>query len=384
MAAEELLIPGPIIYGMAGDIGRSTVQQCLEQNITPAGGVLTERRLETAAERQRTAHEIAHNFAPEGEREVLQDVELKKDILRIGDTEIPVFTPASLHEVLAEGHPVIDATGANTKREPLEGFLEAGASFVVVTSPINQKEGITAVVYGVNSTDERMTTAAEERLLSTSSCTTTAVSSTLGPLLANESLGVKEATVHVSHARTKSNKPEVITNNILTSGSGAAKEIPKVLGTGEAMPFNLACVRANAACGSLFNMEVRLDSTSIDVTAERKKGTVDEETPEERIQRLTKEQILTALEESDSVYLLNDKIKDTKSVIGKQESVVINPDLIDVKVRPDGTIVVNIIGFYDNVSGYTGSMLRGYKGLSAKILELSTSDEASEPTPTAV
>lgn len=370
MTTEQLSIPEPIIFGAAGDIGRTTLQQCLEQGIVPAGVVLTDHRLKDEKSMQDTADEMASNFTPNGEERVLEDIELGPNELRIDGYEIPVFTPASQHEILAEGHPVIDATGKNTKRDRLEELLEAGASFVVVTSPIKQEQNITAVVYGVNSTDERMGAAAEDRLLSTSSCTTTAVSSTLGPLLP---LGVTEATVHVSHARTKSNDPTMIENNIITSGSGAAQEIPKILGIGKDTAFDLACIRANAACGSMFNMALRLKNpTSADVGAEIKAGTIDGEAPGERIGRRIKEQILTALDQSESVYLLDDTMKDTKRVIGVRESVAINPDLMSVALRPDGTVVANITGFYDNVSGYTASMLRGYVALSKEIARSST------------
>lgn len=330
----------PFIRGGAGHIGRAAIAECIDRGVTPSGIVLTERRLVNEETRRQTAEEIATNFTPDGEQVVLEGVELS-DVLHIGDIEIPVFTDKSEHELLAEGHPVIEATGQDEYKErmALEGLLEAGASSVTVTSPIHERHNVQGVVYGVNSTEANLQKAAHDRLVSTSSCTTTAVTSLLGPLLKNENFSIKEALVNVSHARTKSNKSWEIEDNIALSSSGAVKEIPKILDApnGE-LAFDLSCIRANASCGSMFELRVRMNP----------EGDFDETSLQEEIMR--------TLTESDSVLAIDDELRETKSVIGRKESVIVNSSQIKITRKPDGAIEVRFIGFYDNVNGYTRSM----------------------------
>lgn len=342
----------PVILGANGDIGRTVVQQLAAAGLAPAGIVLTPRRLADEASRNEAAGLIASNYAPEGEATVLDGVELTADpVLRVGDSEIPVFTSDNEHEIFQEGHPVIDATGEHETREELERILNAGAEFVIITSPFKKDDTVTTVVYGVNSDEEKFIRAREEGVLSTSSCTTTAVTSLLGPLLLGEErIPLSGAMVSVMHARTKSNVPEDIANNIKLSSSGAIKEIPKVLDiTPEQMVFDLECIRANAACGSLatvrllFGHEFHTYNLSNLLSGMKR-----------------------ALKAGESSYDIDGAIEDTKGVIGRKESAVINlGGLVLRKMPGGGSAATGIQVFYDNVAGYTRSVMDSYKRMAS-------------------
>lgn len=356
----------PIILGAAGDIGRTALQQSIDQGLVPAGVVLTPHRLEDAAARRETARQIASNFVPGGEERVLSRVELivkPSPVLRVGDLEIPVFTPASQHEILQEGHPTIDATGQHKTREKLAPFIEAGSDFVVVTSPIHEDEGIQATVYGVNSGGDVFEKAYQDRLLSTSSCTTTAVSTFLAPIL---EAGITPAcvTVDVSHARTKSNSKKDITDNIKLSSSGAIKEVPKVLGeSADDLVFDLQCTRADANCGSVASVTMIFGTKN----------------PKRNPHNLRRE-IKTALNASDSVFVLDGEIKDTKGVVGSKESAIINVEDLIIRESHESNVIMvtGLYVFYDNVSGYTRSVMDSYKGMSEASQGSASSQDSSE------
>lgn len=356
----------PVIFGAAGDIGRSALQQALTEGIKPAGAVLTQRRLSSKATRQETARQIATNYVPGGEGRLLSRVELLKEpepVLRVGDLEIPVFTPRSQHEILQEGHPVIDATGQHKTREKLEPILGAGAEFIVITSPIHEDEGIKAVVYGVNSDREAFEKAYDDRLLSTSSCTTTALSSFLSPVL---EAGINPAcvTVDVSHARTNSNSASDINNNIKLSSSGAIKEVPKILGEkADDLIFNLECTRADANCGSVASVTLffGLDQPW-------------------RNPLNLKHKLKQALSRSESVVVFDEDIKNTKDVVGRYESAFVNiRDLSVTEARGRGIVIATgIYVFYDNVNGYTRSVMDSFKAMGGVMLGEAAEDQAEE------
>lgn len=370
---EVLDIDPPVIIGPAGDIGRTVTQQLAEEGVAPAGVVLNEHRLETAEGRTKTAEEIASNFVPGGQKVKLEGVELpNRTTLRIGDFEIPIFTPAGQDEIISEGYPVIDATGKFKTRPKLEGLLELGAPFVLVTCPIHEREDIPAVVYGVNSDDEVFDEALEGGLVSTSSCTTTAVSSFLGPVLKSgfgepDKPRVLGVSVDVSHARTKSNDPAHIGQNILLSPSGAVAEIPKVLGLDSRnVAFNLECTRADANVGSLAHVTFVLFG----------------ETPTINSPNFVRV-LRKALAEGSSSYAIDKEMADVKGVIGRRESAVVNLEHLKVHRMPDGGGMANgIFVFYDNVAGYTRSALDSYKGMT-KAMARRRESLASEETATA-
>lgn len=339
-------VRGPVILGAAGDIGRTALQQLIViRGIVPAGIVLTEHRLESEKSRRQTAEQIAKNFAPEGEEVVLDGVELTKDTLHVGDHEIPVVSAQSQGELLSEGHPVIDATGQNKTREKLEGMLEEGADFVVVSSPIHADEKIPAAVYGVHDYKKQIAAGAIEQVFSGSSCTTGGLAAFLGPSIASSELGVVGALVNVTHAKTKSNHPADIDNNIKLSSSGAVKEVPKILGIKGEDPFifDLKTTRTNVADGSLADVTLLLKphhgGNAVNV-ARRIRG---------------------ALRESDSVFEIDDSVVDTKGVVGRLASVVLNLSRMHTQEIPGGgTAVFGIHAFYDNVHGYTRGLNDNY------------------------
>lgn len=339
--------------GATGDIGRTVFQQLLAAGTVPAGIVINAYRLESAALRNKTAAEISRNFGPEGERVVLDNIKLTKKALKVGSAEIPVFTPDSQHEIFQEGHPVIDATGKHKTRALIEPMLEAGAKFVLVTSPVSAEEGIQTIVYGVNDDDTEFTKALQDGMLSTSSCTTTAVTSFLMPILSKkDETDLSGILVDVKHARTKSNSPMEIANNIEVTSSGGIKEIPKILNIKpDQLVFNLQCIRANVACGSLASITLLFG-------------------PKLRTDNLgsLKAGIVNALKDSGSIYRIDSDIKDVKNVVGKKESAVINLDRMTFHKMPGGeSVATNIDVYYDNVTGYTRSALDSYKAMVAAI-----------------
>lgn len=351
------LVP-PVILGGAGDIGRTALQQIVAEGVVPAGVVLTPHRLEFVESRRATALEIATNYSPcnGGDERVIEDVKLLKTrgnpILRVGGMEIPVFTPETQHEIFAEGHPVIDATGQHKKREKLDPFLEAGAEFVVVTSPIHEREGIRGVVYGVNSTQGAFDQAVDDRLLSTSSCTTTAVTSFIGPLI-EAGIVPSQISVNVAHARTKSNDREKIKNNIVISSSGAKAEVPKILRElSEDFKFGLECTRTDVNCGSLASIKMIFDRQS----------------PGRSLNIMNmKRYIDNAIRGASAVTLVDAEIEGTKGVISRKESALVNTNHLDIEKAGDVAVVSGVCVYYDNVHGYTRSALDSLRRLAHEI-----------------
>lgn len=358
---QEQQFQPPIIIGAAGDIGRSALQQLvLERGIVPAGIVLRDERLADAVARTQTARQIADNFHTAGVRPVFNEVHLRKDELLVDGACIPVFTPQSQHEIIQAGYPVIEATGQHKVVEAFEPLLENGASFVLVTGPM--KDATETIIAGVNGTPERYMKARSERICSTSSCTTTAGSSFLGPVLRTPAERINSGVdlaplqpsavfLNILHARTKSNSKAELRDTIMMSPSGAATEIPKVLDINpRKTAIELECSRANISCGSLAIMGLLMspeehDSDSSDI----------------------KSQIIAALQEGSSSYELDDAIDSTRSVIGRRSSVILNLSQIRSRKLPgnQGTLVTGILGYYDNVGGYTRSALDSYAALDA-------------------
>jgi len=266
---------------------------------------------------------------------------------------------------LEEGYPVIDATGQRKKRARLEPLLGAGARYIVVTSPIHEDEGIQTVVYGVNSDDEKFAAASTDGLISTSSCTTTALSSLLGPvLLGDRRVAMSGALANVTHARTKSNDPEDIANNIKLSSSGAKMEVPKVLAITERdMVFDLKCTRTNVACGSLASVTLLFGP----------------EFPTYNLHNF-RVRVVGALHASESVYEIDRDIKDTKAVVGRTASAVINLEGMNLQKLPGGgSVITDLNVFYDNVTGYTRSVIDSYKAMQTRAADSQASGPESEP-----
>lgn len=347
LSHENFNLESPIIIGAAGDIGRTLVQQLLDRQVEPAGIVLTEGRLESPASRRETADQLARNYDVDGQQAiVLENVDLSRNTLNVDGAQIPVFTPQSQHEAFQQGRSVIDATGQHRKRSLLEPFLEEGAKFVTVTSPIKLEEEIPTVIHGVSSDEATLSSVAAERLMSTSSCTTTAVSSLLNPLLNGaQKIEFDGALVNVAHARTNSNGRD-IRNNIMLAASGAKREIPRVLGfKPEDIAFNLECARADAACGSLASVTLLFGP--------------DHEVYDEDAIRAN---IVRALDSSESSFEIDNEVVDTKGAVGRLSSAVVNLGKMRLQRVPGhgGSVATDINIFYDNVAGYTRSVIDGY------------------------
>lgn len=356
MVTEESLRQplAPVIFGAAGDIGRTVFQQLiLDRGIVPAGIVLRENRLADKASRYQTAGQIAQNYHADGTHNVFEEVRLTEQEITVNGIVIPVFSPATQDEILQAGHPVIETTGRHKHAAAFEPLLSAGADFVVVTGPM--KDDTEKIVAGVNGSQERYKKAKAAGIVSTSSCTTTGVSSFLGPALTSpikngSSLQPSGAFINVLHARTKSNTETEIRDNIKLSPSGATTEIPKVLGIDHTqLALELDCARANANCGSLASMALLFGPDAHENNAEN-----------------LKMRIRAALIAGTSSYEFDDAIDTTRSVIGRKASIVLNLSQMRIRNLPNngGTLASGIQGYYDNVRGYTRSVLDSYLAMS--------------------
>ena len=156
--------------------------------------------------------------------------------LEINGHRIPCFAESRLEDLpwtsLAPDL-VIECAGKYKTRDALNGHLEAGATRVLASYPVNDADA--TVVYGVN----HAVLGSEQQIVSNASCTTNC----LAPLakVIHENYGITKGLMSTVHAVTATQ--QVVDGpsmkdwrggrgacfNIIPSGTGAAKAVGKVL-----------------------------------------------------------------------------------------------------------------------------------------------------------
>ena len=132
---------------------------------------------------------------------------------------------------------VVDATGAFTMTQDLNGHLEQGAKKVILTCPAKD-ESIPDIVLGVNATLNEENSILDASILSNASCTTNCVAPMLKVL--DDAFGVHSAFLTTVHAYTATqslldefnkepNRSRAAALNIIPTTTGASKAVGKVM-----------------------------------------------------------------------------------------------------------------------------------------------------------
>jgi glyceraldehyde 3-phosphate dehydrogenase len=132
---------------------------------------------------------------------------------------------------------VVDATGAFTISQDLNGHLEQGAKKVILTCPAKD-ESIPDIVLGVNATLNEEDLILNASILSNASCTTNCVAPMLKVL--DDAFGVHSAFLTTVHAYTATqslldefnkepNRSRAAALNIIPTTTGASKAVGKVM-----------------------------------------------------------------------------------------------------------------------------------------------------------
>lgn len=225
-------------------------------------------------------------------------IDSSKYIVQVGRTSIQFLTeernpkniPWSKHNVEL----VVDCTGAfldptadaNEGRGSLKGHLEGGAKKVLLSAPFKLKdkmpENATMVVYGIN---HEAYDNAKHDIISAASCTTTALSHMMKPLLDNiDTKRILTASMSTIHAATNNQnlldampkqgandlrKNRAALNNIILTSTGAAKALEYVLPAIKDIGFMADSVRIPTDTVSLVALNLTFRS-QIESTGEPK------------------------------------------------------------------------------------------------------------------
>lgn len=183
---------------------------------------------------------------------------------------------------------VVDCTGvflnpkkeSNNKKGSIKGHLEAGAKKVVVSAPFKIKneelimpEDSTMIVYGIN---HETYDHEKHNIISAASCTTTALSHMMKPLLDNiETSRILTASMSTIHAATNNQnildavpdenakdlrKNRSALNNIILTSTGAAKALEFVLPDIKSIGFMADSVRIPTNTVSLVTLNLTFRS----------------------------------------------------------------------------------------------------------------------------
>ncbi|WXR62597.1 glyceraldehyde 3-phosphate dehydrogenase NAD-binding domain-containing protein [Peptostreptococcaceae bacterium AGR-M142] len=184
---------------------------------------------------------------------------------------------------------VVDCTGvyldpkkdSNDKKGSVRGHLDSGAKKVIVSAPfkikgekLNMPDDSTMIVYGVNHDTYDNT---KHNLISAASCTTTALSHMMKPLLDNiETSRILTASMSTIHAATNNQnildampkegagdlrKSRSALNNIIVTSTGAAKALEFILPEISSIGFMADSVRVPTNTVSLVTLNLTFRSS---------------------------------------------------------------------------------------------------------------------------
>ena len=193
-------------------------------------------------------------------------------VIRIDDTEIPVFSeadPARLQWGDLGAEVVIEATGRFRSRAEAAKHLEGGARKVIVSAPV--KDADATVVLGVNFAQVYDLEAHD--VVSNASCTTNCLAPVAKVL--HETVGIRHGMITTIHAYTSDQRlidlphkdlrrARAAAVNLIPTSTGAAKAIGLVIPE-LAGKLNGFAVRAPIPTGSIVDLTIEAGKpTSID------------------------------------------------------------------------------------------------------------------------
>ncbi len=233
---------------------------------------------------------------------------------------------------------VVEATGFFASAEKAQAHLDAGAKRVVITAPI--KDG-TTILMGVN--DGMLK---DCKISSNASCTTNAASPIIAIL--DESIGIEKAMLNTVHAYTATQslvdspagkkglrEGRAAAVNIIPSSTGAAVAVTKAYPSLEGK-FDGISLRVPVVCGSI-----------ADITFVAKRDTSAEEVNE--ILRGA-----AAAPRWSGIFAVAEEELVSSDILGRAEGAIAELSM----TRVVGGNLVKILAWYDNESGYAGTLVR--------------------------
>lgn len=287
-------------------------------------------RAETSSHAYLLKYDTSYGVYPE-------NISASGNTLLVGKEKIKVFNsdaPDQIPWKTADVDVVIDATGKFRKSQDLEGHLQQGVKYVVLSAPA--KDDTKTLVLGVN---ENLFNPKTDKIISNSSCTTNCLSTTVKVL--RDNFKIIRGFMTTIHAVTdsqnlldNSHKKEVrlrraAFGNMIPSSTGSAKDIGKLYP-------DLA--------GKIVCQSVRvplLTVSMIDLTVETKKK-ADKESVNAAFKAASTGKLKGILGYAQDELVSHD-------LVGSPYSSVFDPYLTQVL---DGNLV-KVYAWYDNEWGYT-------------------------------
>jgi glyceraldehyde 3-phosphate dehydrogenase len=281
--------------------------------------------------------------------------------LKIGDHHLQLLRekdPARLPWTSLGVDIVFECTGAFTRREDLDGHIQAGAGYVILSAP-SKSDGVETIVHGVN------TPQGHTVILSCASCTTNCITPVMEIL--GRRIGVKKAMMTTVHAYTASQalvdaahsrprRGRAAGANLVPTSTGAAtataRALPEYRGR-----FDGVAVRAPVPVGSLADIVSLVARTT---TVDEVNRAFVEEAESERYRGI--------LGVTTDPIVSSDVIKDSRaSIVDLGLTQVVDGDL------------VKVMSWYDNEWGYSSQLVREAVRIGREIDHPTVQGESTAP-----
>jgi glyceraldehyde 3-phosphate dehydrogenase len=237
---------------------------------------------------------------------------------------------------------VLECTGVFTTADALERHIDAGASYVILSSP-TKSDTVPTVVHGVNRPEGR------PQVISCASCTTNCITPVID--VAHRRIGVERAVMTTIHAYTAGQRlVDGPSSSFRRGRAGAANLVPTSTGaaraTTRAVPelvgrFDGVAVRAPIPVGSIADI---VFVATRPTTTEEVNGAFRHEAVAARyagILGVTEDPLVSS------------------DIVGDPRAAVIDLELTRVV---DGTLV-KVMAWYDNEWGFTHQMIREVRSI---------------------
>ncbi len=239
---------------------------------------------------------------------------------------------------------VLECTGKFTSKEKAMAHIKAGAKKVIISAPA--KDECKTIVYNVNDNLINPT----DDVISAASCTTNCLAPVI--YLLNKYYKVNKGYMSTVHAITNdqetldiphkkginSRRGRAAAFNIIPTSTGAASAIGKVIPELDGKLKGTA-YRVPVEDGSLIDLVVELNN----------------KTTKEQINAMFKQN------ENETLKIINMPIV-SSDIIGQTAGAVVDAALTEV-IEDNDKVLVKVVAWYDNETGYTAQMIRTLKKL---------------------
>ena len=281
-------------------------------------------------------------------------VEAGEGVIRVDDTEIPVFAeaePGNLPWDELGAEVVIEATGRFRSRAEAAVHLASGARKVIVSAPVKNADA--TIVLGVNF--EQVYDAEAHHVLSNASCTTNCLAPVVKVL--HETVGIRHGLMTTIHAYTADQRlidlphkdfrrARAAAVNLIPTSTGAAKAIGLVIPE-LAGKLNGFAVRAPIPTGSI-----------VDLTIEARRP--------------------TSIDEINALFDERADVAELAGILAYSEEPLVSSDIVKspysaIFDAPLTSVVddtqVKVIAWYDNEWGYSNRLveLTALVGVDARV-----------------